>query len=89
MHDDFLFEAEMKKLKVPEYLYCISYVDTLPPPPVRLALCGHWIGAADEALTCWSCTRLKNVDAELQRIERATIADDDRNFLRDLCIRLD
>jgi hypothetical protein len=55
------------------------------PVPLYLHACGHTTGFP-ERIVCFRCSRICNVDAELQRIERATIEAGDLDFLRDLKI---
>jgi hypothetical protein len=64
-----------------DFLYCISHVET-NPLPLYLCVCGHW--NIFPGLVCLSCARIENVDAVLRSVERATVEDGDRKFLREM-----
>jgi len=65
-----------------EALWTVQYCDT--PTTLYLCACGH--KNIYESLVCLSCERIGNVDAELQKIARATEIADDIAFLRDMKI---
>ena len=64
-----------------DFIYCITPVDT-NPPPLHLCACEHL--NIFSRLVCLSCERIENVDAVLRFVERATVEDGDRKFLREM-----
>jgi hypothetical protein len=69
-----------------DFIYCITPVET-NPPSLYLCACEHL--NIFPSLVCLSCARIENVDAVLRSVERATIEDGDRNFLREMGVGYD
>ena len=71
--DDFLFDGQVAELH--------------DARPTARCVCGH-IDAYGR-LVCWQCEKLQNVNAEIQRIARATEKEFDREWLESLGVRYD
>ena len=78
-HDDFIIIG--RPGEPIDFLYCVTPIET-NPPPLHLCACGHW--NIFQSLVCLSCARIENVDAVLRSVERATLEDGDRKFLREV-----